>query len=232
MQLFYTPEITKMLELPKDESRHLVQVLRKEIGEEVHFTDGKGTLALYKIWQNHPKRAVLELKNKDYKEKPQPELTLAIAPTKNMDRIEWFLEKATEIGVSKVVLFVSDHSERRKVRMVRLDKILIASMKQSQQSWKPELEDLQDFESMIKSSNDVEYKFICHQSKGVENHLFKAMSDGKNAFVLVGPEGDFSDDELKKAEDSGFQFVSLGPNRLRTETAGVAVCQIFAVKNF
>lgn len=224
MQLFYHPDITDQeLVLSKEESRHLIQVLRKKTGDEVVFTDGKGGKFILSIVDAHPKKAVLNVLSKELVENKKPNLSIGIAPTKNMDRLEWFLEKATEIGVSAIFPFVSKHSERKVIKEERLHKIVIGAMKQSLRYTKPEIHSLQSIDELLKMDFNGD-KFLCHQHSSL--HLADGIKTNNDLLILIGPEGDFSQDEMGLAVERKFKKVLIAEHRLRTETAGIVACQI------
>lgn len=226
MQLFYSEDISQNeLILPKDESRHLIQVLRKEIGDEVHFTDGLGNLLLMEVISDHPKKAILKVKKREVVPPSKQKLTIAIAPTKNIDRLEWFLEKSTEIGIDTIIPFTGEHSERKVIKSERLEKILVSAMKQSLRFYKPSLSPLKSFKEVIELDFSGQ-KIICHQDEKSKD-LGLILKKDQDVLILIGPEGDFSTAEIKSAKERGFVSGSLGNHRLRTETAGVVSCQIF-----
>jgi len=153
-----------------------------------------------------------------------------VAPTKNIDRFEWMIEKATEIGVDEITPLLCEHSERKQVNNERLQKVLISAMKQSLKAYLPRLNNLTNFETFL-SNNIEEHKFIAHCDEGFKKHLFTQIKPRERVLVLVGPEGDFSPSEIVRARKLGFTEVSLGNSRLRTETAGVVVCEVVNLVN-
>ena len=232
MNVFYLPEAQMgNVSFPEEESKHIVKVLRMREGDAFCVTNGKGCLFDAELIDAHPKRAMAHLSNqregydnKDYK------LSIAVAPTKLNERTEWFLEKATEIGIDEVKLFVSYHSERRTANIERFKKIVIAAMKQSVKSNMPVIEEMLPFEKMVKQPFDGQ-KFIAWIDDGVKERLCDLYEKGTNALVLIGPEGDFSKEEVELARDNGFIPVSLGEARLRTETAAVVACHTIQLMN-
>jgi 16S rRNA (uracil1498-N3)-methyltransferase len=226
MQLFYTPDIDKSLVLPEEEARHCIRVLRLTEGSEIDLTDGKGYLYKAVIVQAHPKHCVVNIKERIL-HTPfwKFNLHIAVAPTKNMDRMEWFAEKATEIGINAISFLNCRYSERKEIKGERIEKILISAMKQSLKATLPALDGMVDFKHFIKRPFDGQ-KFIAHcesdEEKQVLKHVYKAK---ENALILVGPEGDFSTEEIDLATQAGFKAVSLGESRLRTETAALTACQ-------
>jgi 16S rRNA (uracil1498-N3)-methyltransferase len=232
MNVFYLPDAQNgMVSLPEEESKHCVKVLRMQEGDRFCVTDGHGSLYDAELVEAHPKRAVACLSNQrpGYDNKTF-RLEIAIAPTKLNERTEWFLEKATEIGIDKVQLFASYHSERRVANVERFRKVMIAAMKQSIKSKLPEIEDVIDFNKLVKQPFDGQ-KFIAWIDDDVTELLCDKYEKGKNALVLIGPEGDFSPEEVQLAKDNGFVPVSLGEARLRTETAAVVACHTVNVIN-
>jgi 16S rRNA (uracil1498-N3)-methyltransferase len=233
MNLFYAPDIIEpYYQLTREESKHLIRVLRYKVGDEVHFTDGKGYFYTCRIIDASPKHCKVEVVNKqegsDYR---KFKLWIGVAPTKNISRFEWFLEKATEIGIDTIIPFVSFHSERKEIKPDRLNRVITAAVKQSLKSFHPKLEKLMSFKEMIDLPFDGD-KFIAFIDDGVTLELSKAYRSGENAFVLIGPEGDFSPEEVKAAKEKGFVPVKLGPSRLRTETAAVTACHTINLLNY
>lgn len=232
MNLFYYPDIKEpVTTLSEDESKHIIRVLRKKTGEKVHFTDGKGYLYNCNIIDDHPKRCSIEITNKQPGEDNRDyEIHIAIAPTKNIDRTEFFLEKSTEIGIDIITPVTTFHSERRDVKHDRLNKVLVSAMKQSLKSHLPKLNTLTDFNTFVLQEFDGD-KFIAYIDKDVTLELSKAYNSGNNVLLLIGPEGDFSNEEVKLAKEKGFVPVSLGKSRLRTETAGIVACHTISLIN-
>lgn len=222
MHLFYQSDLTSdTILLSEEESKHAIRVLRLEMNAQVELVDGKGTRALAEVRDDHPKRCALEIISRRTEETGRNfHLHLAIAPTKNMERIEWFLEKATEIGVDEITLLDCEHSERTTVKNERLEKVAVSAMKQSQQSWLPVIHEMQKFDAFIRNAK-ADVRLIAHCEDGEKNPLTKAIVSGKNILVLIGPEGDFSGEEIDTAIKAGFTPVSLGETRLRTETAAL-----------
>ncbi|MEN8116270.1 MAG: RsmE family RNA methyltransferase, partial [Bacteroidota bacterium] len=155
---------------------------------------------------------------------------IVIAPTKNIDRFEWFLEKCTEIGIDEITPILSEHSERKVIKPGRLEKIVVSAMKQSVKAYLPKLNELTSFNDLVKTS-DAPAKFIAHCNGGEKPHLKNNIEPGKNVLILIGPEGDFSPAEVELAKENGFKEISLGTSRLRTETAGVVACHIVNLIN-
>ena len=230
--LFYAPDIEgKFYQLPEDESKHLIRSLRRKTGDKVYFTDGKGFFYDCKIIDDHPKHAIVEVISKEEgTDKKEFFLQIAIAPTKNINRFEWFLEKTTEIGIDRITPFISFHSERKDIKNERLERVIIAAVKQSLKSHKPVLDKLTPFKDLISRPFNGK-KYIAYIDDDVETLLGKAYSPGENALILIGPEGDFSKEEFLEAKNKGFIPVSLGKSRLRTETAGIVACHTINLIN-
>lgn len=232
MNVFYLPTAQLgIISFPEEESKHIVKVLRMKEGDCFCVTDGKGSMFDAELVDAHPKRATANLTNqrngydiRDFK------LSIAIAPTKLNERTEWFLEKATEIGIDEVKLFASYHSERRVANVERFKKIVVAAMKQSVKSKMPVVEDIVTFEKLVKQDFDGQ-KFIAWIDDDVKEQLCDLYKKSENVMVLIGPEGDFSKEEVQLAKDNGFVPVSLGEARLRTETAAVVACHTVQLIN-
>ncbi len=225
MNLFYQPAIAQgILRLDPDESRHAIKVLRLRSGDTIELTDGYGFLYQAIVQEANPKECSFTIVEK--KEIPSRDFTIAIAiaPTKNMDRTEWFIEKAVEIGIDKIHFLMCENSERKTVNQERIVKITVSAMKQSGQSRLPYVSGLIPFTEII--SQTADQKFICYVDASNPDLLKTMANPKKNYLVLIGPEGDFTKEEIELAIDHGFKKVSLGPNRLRTETAALTACQV------
>lgn len=225
MQLFYIPDITgDSVTLDQTESKHAVKVLRMHEGDRLQIIDGKGGLYEAEISEAHPRKCVLSvLKSQKQARRKNYRLHIAIAPTKNIARFEWFLEKVTEIGVDEITPLLTEHSERKTIKPDRLEKILGAAMKQSQKTFLPKLNKMATFNNFIERCTDYE-KFIAHCHKHGKPHFKKLLKNKNNILIMIGPEGDFSTEEVVAAKEKGFSEISLGNERLRTETAGVVAC--------
>ena len=233
MTLFYTPDVTVgRYTLPEEESKHAVRVLRLVEGDTVLLTDGRGTLHTAQIVSASLKRCEVEIvETRTDHGKRSYALTMAVAPTKNSDRFEWFLEKATEIGVDRIVPILCERSERRAYKTERGDKVIESAMKQSLQAFHPRLDGLTRLSEVLKMPFSGE-KFIAHCEAGVEKRLLRdEVKQGGETLILIGPEGDFSPQEIEAARRAGFREVSLGSSRLRTETAALAACHTVALIN-
>jgi 16S rRNA (uracil1498-N3)-methyltransferase len=233
MNLFYTTNISPGLaELPEEEARHCIQVLRHQVGDELSITDGMGKWYKGPIVEAGKKRCLVSIEQTiDYPVPASHGLHLAIAPTKNISRMEWLLEKATEIGIGHIHLLLTAHSERRRVRIDRLEKVVLSAMKQSLKAWKPVLhEELIPFTQFLQSDLP-EQRFIAYLGEGVKGSLKENYTVGKGVCIMIGPEGGFSPEEVKAAEAVQFIPVSLGNSRLRTETAGLVACHTINLLN-
>lgn len=231
MHLFYTPDIATTLELPRDEAAHALRVLRLTEGTEVMLTDGKGSFYRAEIDIISGKRCYMRIVETITSEPMwKGHLHLAMAPTKNMDRIEWFAEKATEIGFDELTFLDCRFSERKVVKTERVEKILVSAMKQSLKPTLPILNGMTPFDKFINYRFGGK-KFIAHCYDGDKLPLMQALQCGEDALVLIGPEGDFSPEEVQKAIDNGFQPITLGRSRLRTETAALVAVHTMNLVN-
>jgi 16S rRNA (uracil1498-N3)-methyltransferase len=239
MHLFYTPDITLPdYVLNEEESKHCVRVLRLQVGDKIVLIDGKGGWYEATILLDHPKRCQVKIVHEQQEVgKRSYSLHMAVAPTKNMDRLEWFAEKATEIGLDELSLLSCRYSERVLVKTERLEKVMISAMKQSLNAYLPQLHPLSDFQAFISSRKDFKgQKFIAHchptqQEQPGKLHLKQFYQSRKDVLILIGPEGDFSVEEVRSAIENGFQEISLGTSRLRTETAALAACLTVNILN-
>jgi len=225
MHLFYTPDLQhKIHQLSEEESKHCNRVLRLSAGDGIFLTDGQGTFYEALIRDTNPKACSFEITKiiQEYG-KREFKLNIAIAPTKNIDRFEWFLEKVTEIGIDEIIPFICRYSERKEIKSERLEKVVVSAMKQSQKAYLPDLLPIQKFKEFIYKPFDGD-KFIAHCINNEKNRLKNLIRQGGNVLILIGPEGDFSSEEIEMALSAGFTPVSLGDSRLRTETAGVVAC--------
>ena len=231
MALFFAPDIYETWELPEEESAHCLRVLRLGVGDELEVTDGKGSILRTAIVSTAGKRCKVEaIEEKKVEKGWHGNLTIAIAPTKNMDRIEWLAEKATEIGWDRVVFLNCRFSERKVIKTDRVERIVVSAMKQSLKFSKPVVEEMTDLKKFILAEHKGA-KFIAHCYENEKRELFDALVPGEDATILIGPEGDFSKEEVEAAISAGFIPVSLGNSRLRTETAGLVACHTFILKN-
>ena len=243
VRFFYVPGAASVNELPEEEAQHAVRVLRMEMGDEMMLMDGEGMFYRAVVTEATKKRCFYRIEETLPQERQwQPHLHLAMAPTKNMDRTEWFAEKATEIGFDELTFLKCRWSERTVIKTERIEKILVSAMKQSHKAWKPVLNEMTDFKAFLQEMEEREkaggkpmQKFICHcyeeEDLGEKVALKDAVRGGEDVLVLVGPEGDFSIDEVKMAVAKGYQSVSLGKSRLRTETAALVAVHIMNLVN-
>jgi len=229
---FSTPDISgNTYTLDETESKHCVRVLRLEQGDEITLVDGRGGFYSAEITEPNAKRCSVKIIRTEQNRGLQPfEVHLAIAPTKNIERLEWFLEKATEIGIKRVIPLICQHSERREIKSERLEKVMISAMKQSAKAFLPQLEQATRFSDLIAQPFDGQ-KFIAHCDEFKRELLKNTVVPRQKYLMLIGPEGDFSPEEIQASIDSGFRSVSLGESRLRTETAGIVACHTFNLLN-
>ncbi|MEH3112127.1 16S rRNA (uracil(1498)-N(3))-methyltransferase [Pedobacter terrae] len=226
MHIFYTPDITQdTYTLNEEESKHCVRVLRLTIGAVVNLVDGRGGFYTAEITSDNPKKVSLSvLKVEKEFHKRNHYLHIAVAPTKNIDRIEWFLEKATELGIDEITPIITDRSERRVVKEDRLNKVITSAVKQSIKAYHPKLNDAIAFEAFLKEPFDGN-KLIAHCiDNGEKQFISELVVPQQKYLILIGPEGDFTPDEVNLALNKGFKALTLGDNRLRTETAALSVC--------
>jgi 16S rRNA (uracil1498-N3)-methyltransferase len=232
MQLFYAKEITNkapIFTFEKEESRHIIRVLRKQLGDTLLVTNGKGQLFELAITIPNDKRCQCEIVSVKNEEKTRDyHIHVAIAPTKNNDRLEWFLEKATELGIAEITPIICQQSERKIIKKIRLEKVVISAMKQSLQLTLPKLNDAISFKAFLKNQTKTTNKFIAHcEDDSKKQSLKNLLKPKENCLILIGPEGDFSLEEIALALGANYQPISLGNTRLRTETAGIqAVAQV------
>ncbi|MGA9326037.1 MAG: 16S rRNA (uracil(1498)-N(3))-methyltransferase [Salegentibacter sp.] len=234
MQLFFNPDISendKQIVFPRDESKHIAKVLRKKEGDLLKVTNGKGLLFSAEIIQADMNQCVAKVLEIEKEAEATYSLHMAVAPTKMNDRYEWFLEKATEIGVDEITPIICDHSERKHVKLNRFERVLQSAMKQSLHLSFPKLHEPIAFSEFIKAEIDGR-KFIAHCEEGKPRQPLKdQLKPGEPATILIGPEGDFSSGEIELALKHGWRPVSLGNSRLRTETAAIVACHTVALTN-
>lgn len=231
MNLFYQPHIPDGIRnLDPEESRHCIKVLRYKSGDIIHLTDGRGAFYEAVITDANSSACQFELKHTRTVEATRHTVHIAISPTKNADRIEWFVEKATEIGVDQITLLECENTERTFIKTARLEKVAVSAMKQSLKAFLPVINSLTSFKDFVERQQD-DQKFIAFVDTTNPVHLKSAAAPGTSSVVLIGPEGDFSPEELKLAIDHGFIKVSLGSSRLRTETAGLVACHTIHLLN-
>ncbi|MEE0267186.1 MAG: 16S rRNA (uracil(1498)-N(3))-methyltransferase [Bacteroidales bacterium] len=228
MRLFYTPDFElnegEYYSLNKEESTHCIKVLRLREKDIICLTNGLGRFVFAEISDANPKNCsfvVTEVKE-DYG-KRDFRIHIAVAPTKNMNRMEWFLEKAVEMGVDKISFFIGEHSERTIIKRERLEKIMVSALKQSLKAYMPELNENADFRGLV-NSNETK-KFIAYCKPDGRTSIKESYNKGEDVLILIGPEGDFSEKEVELALNNGFQAITLGESRLRTETAALFALQ-------
>ncbi len=225
MHLFYTPDIKATIyQLSEEESKHCVRVLRLKLGDKVNLIDGRGGFYLAEIIADHPKRTELHIveAQQEYA-KRNHYLHIAVAPTKNIDRFEWFLEKATEIGIDEITPIICDRSERKEVKIDRSNKIITTAIKQSLKAYHPLLNPQKSFKEFILGAK-ADVKYIAHCEENKKSELKDDFIKNINYLILIGPEGDFSPAEIELALQNGFVPITLGESRLRTETAALQAC--------
>ena len=224
MLTFFAPDLAPAqptYQLSEDESKHAVRVLRLAIGDAVELLDGRGGRYAAAVADANPKRCQLRITHHETV-LPRPYFThVAVAPTKNIDRMEWFVEKAVEIGVERITFLRCARSERRELKLERLEKIAVSALKQSGQAWLPQLDEMTDFSALV-AEVTPETTFIAHLEEGERTALAQVAASGVGCCVLIGPEGDFTPAEISLALGRGIRPVTLGASRLRTETAALA----------
>ena len=225
MQIFYSKSLNEeLIRLDKDESRHCAKVLRMQEQQQIGVVDGAGTFCIAELTDvNHESTLARVLSRKEnYGSRPFT-LHLAVAPTKNIDRFEWLLEKSTECGVNEITPIICEKSERRVIKPERLEKILLSAMKQSMRAFLPKLHPVVKLKQFLNTPFDGT-ALIAHCSEGMKTSLINTYIPGNNLLILIGPEGDFSGEEIDLALQQGYQAISLGRHRLRTETAALTLC--------
>jgi len=227
MQLFYTPDIdaaSSTYYLNEEESKHCIRVLRLQTGDQVQLIDGRGNFYTAAITDAHPKRTQLQIisAEPDFN-KRNHYLHIAVAPTKNIERLEWFLEKATEIGIDEISLIICQRSERKEAKVDRLNKIITSAIKQSIKAWHPVLNEPIAFDKFLSMPFEGQ-RFIAHCEPGDKFNLKEEVKLSGRYLVLIGPEGDFSPKEIEGAIKNDFKAITLGNSRLRTETAALEAC--------
>ena len=232
MHIFYTPDISSdSYTLSETESKHCIRVLRLEKGDEITLVDGRGGFFSAEISDPNPKHCTVNVVKSELNFGLRNfQVHVAIAPTKNIERIEWFLEKATEIGIDRVTPLLCRYSERKEIKTDRLEKVMVSVMKQSLKAFLPHLDPLTRFNDFVSQSYNGQ-KFIAHCEEQSRDLLKNKIVTGENYLILIGPEGDFSNEEIELAIQAGFHPVSLGESRLRTETAGIVACHTFNLMN-
>lgn len=231
MHLFYSPDIKKTLQLDEQESIHAVKVLRLKKGDVLHLTDGIGGFFETEIINPHPKKCELKiLSEKPFLVNKKHKIHIAIAPAKSNERNEWFVEKAIEFGIDEITFINCKHSERKTVNTERMNKVAIAAMKQSLKAYLPIIHQVQTFENLVSHAN-ADSLYIAHLEEGKKKGLMNLAHPEQSYIVAIGPEGDFTTNEINLALRNKFQPITLGNARLRTETAGLAACHILNLIN-
>ncbi|WP_291866387.1 16S rRNA (uracil(1498)-N(3))-methyltransferase [Maribacter sp.] len=233
MQLFYNPNLDEQTSdfiFSEEESKHIVRVLRKKESDTLSITNGKGLLLTAEIILANAKRCKAQIIACVKKHHKKKWLHIAVAPTKNNDRYEWFLEKATEIGIDEITPIICEHSERKVIKQERLEKVIQSAMKQSLQCYLPKFNPAISYKEFIKKEHKG-LLFIAHCENEEKVELKRRATADKDITILIGPEGDFSSSEIKSAYEANFLPVSLGENRLRTETAALVACTTIAIIN-
>lgn len=226
MQLFYNPDIdesTESFSFDKEESRHIIKVLRKKDSDILHVTNGSGLLFETEITLASDNKCIVQVLSITKTDEPKFRLHLAVAPTKMNDRFEWFLEKATEIGIQEITPIICDRSERKVVNLERFEKIILSAMKQSNETFLPKLNEAISFKEFIKQKNEG-LQLIAHCEETDKKSLKEILKPNESVTMLIGPEGDFSEKEIALALENNYQPVTLGNTRLRTETAAIVAC--------
>jgi 16S rRNA (uracil1498-N3)-methyltransferase len=231
-RFFYAPDIENNPILPEDESKHCTQVLRLKAGDPVLLTDGKGFIYDAVLQEIKSRNCKVEITNRRFRSPDFPEkIHIAVAPTKNMDRTEWFVEKATETGISEITFLRCRHSERKTINPGRLHKVAVSAIKQSQKTRLPVIHEMIDFNKFV-SQDGNGIKMIAHCENTERQFIKKVYREHADAIILIGPEGDFTPEEIKMAVEKNFIPVSLGNSRLRTETAALTACLAIHIINF
>jgi len=231
MNVFYIPEthVGSYVSLPEEESKHCIKVLRLKQGETLSLIDGKGGFYTAIISEISSKKCEVEIiEHTQNFGKLAYNLHIAIAPTKNNDRLEWFVEKATEIGISEITPIITSRSERKIIKTERLEKVMVAAAKQSLKAYFPKINQAQTLKLFLQNVNS-QAKFIAHCAESKRTRFKDALQTSSDLCVLIGPEGDFTSEEIVSAEKAGFNAISLGNSRLRTETAGIVACHTVAL---
>jgi len=230
MNIFFTQNIEgKYYQFSEEDSKHCIKVLRLGLNDTVHLTDGNGFLYRCKIIDEHPKHCKVEIRETIKKHKPRTNyIHIAIAPTKSIDRFEWFIEKVTEIGIDEITPILTTRSERKTIRLDRTEKVIIAAMKQSLKAFKPKLNPVTKVKNLIEKEF-TGTKCIAHCEPIDKISLKEIQIKNHEILVLIGPEGDFTPEEIEMARKAGFEEINLSNSRLRTETAGIVACNTINV---
>ncbi len=233
MQLFYTPEIdlnSTSFTFDKDESKHIVKVLRKSEGDRLQITDGQGHIYQARIETADPSQCRVQILDARKQVPKRHHLHLAVAPTKNNNRYEWFVEKATEIGAHEITPLICDRSEKKNVKLERLEKLVVSAMKQSLRTFLPKINEPITFKEFVQTQREGSC-FIAHCEEEERSDLKRRITPDTPITILIGPEGDFTEPEIKLSYEHGYMPVTLGEARLRTETAALVACTIVTMIN-
>lgn len=231
MNLFFQPGLLDgALFLEAEEARHCQQVLRKRVGDTIQVTDGKGTIAEAVLTVIDKRQCLFTIREKTTHPRRHHKISIGIAPTKNQERMEWAVEKMVETGIEAIHFFQTQNSERTRINLSRIEKKALEAMKQSFQYYLPEIHDLKKLDAFLKIPRDADQKFVGLQEAAL--HLKDQAKKGQNYLILIGPEGDFTEEERNLLTQNGFHGASLGPNRLRTETAALIACHTLNLINW
>lgn len=231
---FYAPDISTNPVLPESDSQHCIRVLRRGVGDMIDVIDGRGHRLKCRIIDPHSKHTLVEVVECEEVPLPwQADITIAVAPTKHLDRMEWLVEKLVEIGINRFVPLLCTHSERKEIKRERIEKIAVSAMKQSLKTWMPRIDDMTPLIAFIKEMQQSQaQRFVTYCDPAIPRRdLAKELLPDTDTVILIGPEGDFSTQEIKATIDCGFIPATLGDCRLRTETAALAACQTIHVIN-
>lgn len=234
MELLFDEDFVPGSPLSAAESQHCVKVLRHRVGDTLYVTDGRGVRYTCRLEEADPRGCLVDVVETLTMPARRCRLRMAVAPTKNTDRFEWFVEKAVELGVERITPLMTERTVRDKMRLSRLTNIVVAACKQSLKYYLPQVDEPMPFGELMREEATEAQKFILHcepQGASVKPHLFNAIEAGKEGIILIGPEGDFSPSEIETALSHGYTACTLGEERLRTETAAVAATHIFDLKN-
>lgn len=229
---FFAPDIETTLTLPESDSQHCIRVLRMNVGDLIQVTDGRGHRYVCRLVDTHSKHTAVEIVEREDVAKVWPNrIVVGVAPTKHMDRMEWMVEKLTEIGVDEIVMLKCDRSERKEIKPERLQKIAVSAMKQSLKATLPVVTEMLPLDMVLREA-DCGNKYIAYCDKTIPRKLFAhEYVAHKDTFIIIGPEGDFSPREITTALECGWKPISLGDNRLRTETAAIVACDTCQILN-
>ena len=230
MDIFYGKAVNEKHLLLDEEELHHLRVMRKQVGDSLKVADGIGRFYLCEIASLKKNECLLDIKSVEEINPPKPRFHLVVAPTKNIDRIEWLVEKAVEAGISEISFVQCRRSERKDIRVDRILKVALSAMKQSQKAYLPIVNEMISFASLLDKTGSGQ-RFICMMEAPKENHIRSMLKAGADTTILIGPEGDFHEEETAAALKAGFQPLNLGPSRFRTETAALAACIWFNFAN-